>query len=97
VRRADHSSRGVLPSLMCLSVIVKLLNQVETSQEKTILYSYLIRQYNLAYGIPCGQGGTATTFLLRVASVIIIPQIACAYSFVFLMRYKILAACAVLK
>ena len=25
VRRADHSSRGVLPSVVCLSVIVKLL------------------------------------------------------------------------
>jgi hypothetical protein len=24
MRRADHSSRGVLPSVMCLSVIVKL-------------------------------------------------------------------------
>jgi hypothetical protein len=34
VRRADHSSRGFLPNVVCLSVIAKPRNQIETSQEK---------------------------------------------------------------
>jgi hypothetical protein len=38
VRRAYHSYGWFLPSVVCLSVIAKRRNQVETSQEKNKTY-----------------------------------------------------------